>query len=168
MELWAIEPDPSSALTAEDGFDHVILGEFPDPRIPDSKFDVVMFADVLEHMPEPENALVAAARALAPGGVMIASIPSVRNWRAVLWPLLRHGTWTYTERGILDRTHLRFFTQRSMRAFFADNGWSVVSVTGINLFRREKLLAALSMHLIDDFLFPQYVVVARPPTRASE
>jgi 2-polyprenyl-3-methyl-5-hydroxy-6-metoxy-1,4-benzoquinol methylase len=168
IELWAIESDPSSARAAEDGFDHVILGEFPDRRIPDNSFDVVMFADVLEHLAEPEKALLASARALAPGGILIASIPSVRNWRAVLWPLLRYGTWTYTERGILDRTHLRFFTRRSMCAFFTDNGWSVQSVTGINMIRREKLVSAVSAHLFDDFLFPQYVVVAQPLSRASE
>ena len=67
---------------------------------------------------------------MALGGVLVASIPNVRNWRDVLWPL-RNGTWTYTERGILDRTHLRFFTRCSMHSFFVDNGWSVASVTGI-------------------------------------
>jgi 2-polyprenyl-3-methyl-5-hydroxy-6-metoxy-1,4-benzoquinol methylase len=162
MELWAVEPDPASAHAAEDGFDHVVVGEFPDHRLPDGRFDVVMCADVLEHMPEPETALRAAAKAIRPDGVMVASIPNVRHWRAVVWPLLRHGTWTYTERGILDRTHLRFFTRRSMHDFFTDNGWSVQSVTGINMIRREKLLSAASFRLLDDFLLPQYVVVAKP------
>jgi 2-polyprenyl-3-methyl-5-hydroxy-6-metoxy-1,4-benzoquinol methylase len=162
MELWAVEPDPASAQAAEDGFDHVVVGEFPDDRLPDDRFDVVMCADVLEHMPEPEAALRAAAKAMRPGGIMVASIPNVRHWRAVVWPLLWHGTWTYTERGILDRTHLRFFTRRSMHDFFTDNGWSVQSVTGINMIRREKLLSAASFQLLDDFLLPQYVVVARP------
>lgn len=162
MELWAIEPDPVSARAAEDGFDCVVQGEFPNAQIPNGRFDVVLCADVLEHMAAPENALLACKEAMAPGGILIASIPNVRNWSVVLWPLLRHGTWTYTERGILDRTHLRFFTRRSMRTFFVDNGWSVASVTGINMHRREKLLSVLSGHLLDDFLFPQYVVIARP------
>jgi 2-polyprenyl-3-methyl-5-hydroxy-6-metoxy-1,4-benzoquinol methylase len=168
MELWAIESDPVSARAAEDGFDHVILGDFPDQRIPDGRFDIVLCADVLEHMAAPEIALAACSKAMAPGGILLASLPSVRNWGVVLWPLLRHGTWTYTERGILDRTHLRFFTRRSMYDFFTENGWSVVSITGINMRRRDKLLSALSVHLLDDFLFPQYAVVARPPTRPTE
>ena len=163
MELWAVEPDPASAKAAEGGFDHVIVGEFPNEGLPSGAFDVVMFADVLEHMAEPEQGLRAAVEALAPGGVMVASIPNVRNWRAVLWPLLGHGRWTYTERGILDSTHLRFFSRRSMRQFFVDNGWSVQSVTGINMQRRDKLLSAVSARMLDDFLFPQYVVAARPP-----
>jgi 2-polyprenyl-3-methyl-5-hydroxy-6-metoxy-1,4-benzoquinol methylase len=166
MELWAVEPDPVSARAAEDGFDRVIVGKFPDDGLPRGAFDVVMCADVLEHMAEPEQALRGAAEALAPGGVMVASVPNVRNWRAVLWPLLRHGTWTYTEQGILDSTHLRFFTRRSMKQFFVDNGWSVQSVTGINMSRKEKLLSALSAHGLDDFLFFQYVVVATPTETA--
>ena len=166
MELWAIEPDPASAKAAEHWFDHVIVGEFPDERLPRAAFDVVMCADVLEHMAEPQQGLRGAADALSPSGVMVASIPNVRNWRDVLWPLLCYGTWTYTERGILDSTHLRFFTRRSMCQFFVDNGWLVQSVTGINMHRREKLLSALSARRLDDFLFPQYIVVATPPRTA--
>jgi 2-polyprenyl-3-methyl-5-hydroxy-6-metoxy-1,4-benzoquinol methylase len=163
MELWAIEPDPSSANAAQNEFDHVITAGFPDPRIPDNRFDVVLCADVLEHMAEPGKALDASSKALAEGGIMVASIPNVRHWRAVLWPLIGHGRWTYTDRGILDRTHLRFFTKRSMHDFFTDHGWSIQSITGVNMIRRERLLSALSARLLDDFLFPQYVVVARPP-----
>lgn len=168
MELWAIESDPVSVRAAEDGFDHVILGDFPDQRIPDGKFDVILCADVLEHIAAPEIALAACSKAMAPGGVLLASLPNVRNWRVVLWPLLRHGTWTYTQRGILDRTHLRFFTRRSMHDFFTENGWSVVSMTGINMLRREKLVSALSIHLMDDFLFPQYAIIARPPALSGK
>jgi 2-polyprenyl-3-methyl-5-hydroxy-6-metoxy-1,4-benzoquinol methylase len=163
MELWAIEPDPASAKAAEDGFHRVIVDEFPSEGIPRGAFQVVVCADVLEHMAEPQLGLRGAAEVLAPGGVMVASIPNVRSWRAVIWPLLAHGNWTYTERGILDRTHLRFFTRRSMRQFFNDNGWSVHSVTGINMHRRERVLSVLGARRFDDFLFPQYVVVATPP-----
>lgn len=166
LELWAVEPDPISAHAAEDGFDRVIQGMFPNAQVPKGKFDAVLCADVLEHMSEPDSALLACKEAMTPDGILIASIPNVRNWRSVLWPLLFHGRWTYTERGILDRTHLRFFTQQSMRAFFAENGWSVMSVTGINMGRRERLISVLSWRFLDDFLFPQYVVVAQPP-RAS-
>jgi 2-polyprenyl-3-methyl-5-hydroxy-6-metoxy-1,4-benzoquinol methylase len=162
MEMWAVEPDPVSARAAEDGFDRVIQGEFPGVQIPNSRFDVVLFADVLEHMGEPLDALLACKEAMVPNGTLIASIPNVRNWRSVLWPLLFHGTWTYTERGILDRTHLRFFTRRTMQTLFEENGWSVASVTGINMRRRERLLSALSCRLLEDFLFPQYVVIAQP------
>jgi 2-polyprenyl-3-methyl-5-hydroxy-6-metoxy-1,4-benzoquinol methylase len=162
MELWAVEPDPQSAQAARSGFDYVIADEFPSDQLPNGKFDVILFADVLEHMVEPQNALYAAVKALTEDGVVVASIPNVRHWRAVIWPLLRHGRWTYTETGILDRTHLRFFTRRSMCGLFTENGWFVKSISGINMTPRGKQLSIASGHLLNDFLYMQYVVVARP------
>jgi 2-polyprenyl-3-methyl-5-hydroxy-6-metoxy-1,4-benzoquinol methylase len=163
MELWAVEPDPIAAEFAKEAFDQVVVGNFPNSNIPDRRFDVVLCADVLEHMAEPEKALLAAAIALTEKGIMLASIPNVRNWRRVVWPLIRHGAWTYTETGILDRTHLRFFTRRSIIDFFVANNWAVESVDGIkSAGRRDKLISAITAHRADDFLFPQYLVVARP------
>jgi len=163
MELWAVEPDPTSAQIAKDAFDQVIVSNFPNSSIPDRRFDVVLCADVLEHMAEPEKALLAAAAALTEKGIMLASIPNVRNWRRVVWPLIRHGAWSYTETGILDRTHLRFFTRKSIVDFFATNKWVVESTKGIETTsRRDKLISAITAHRFDDFLFLQYIVVARP------
>jgi 2-polyprenyl-3-methyl-5-hydroxy-6-metoxy-1,4-benzoquinol methylase len=163
IELWAVEPDPVSARVAEDAFDRVIVSNFPNESIPDGRFDVVLCADVLEHMAEPEKALLAAADALTDKGIMLASIPNVRNLRRVVWPLVMHGAWSYTETGILDRTHLRFFTRKSIVDFFTANNWAVESIAGIALpGRREKLMSALTLRRFDDFLFMQYVVVARP------
>lgn len=163
MELWAVEPNPESAQAAIDAFDRVIVGGFPDGAVPNDRFDVVLCADVLEHMAVPEKALFAAAAALTLNGIMVASLPNVRNWRDVVWPLLRHGKWDYTEIGILDRTHLRFFTRSSMMDFFTDNRWIVDSVTGIKFTnRRDRLISRISAHRLDDFLFRQYIIVARP------
>ena len=163
MELWAVEPDPMSAQIAKDAFDQVIVSNFPNSSIPDGRFDVVLCADVLEHMADPGKALLAAAAALTEQGIMLASIPNVRNWRKVVWPLVRHGNWSYTETGILDRTHLRFFTRKSIIDFFVANSWTVESVEGIkSTGRRDKLISAITAHRADDFLFPQYIVVARP------
>jgi 2-polyprenyl-3-methyl-5-hydroxy-6-metoxy-1,4-benzoquinol methylase len=168
MDLWAIEPDPASAArAAEGGFDHVIVGSFPDGRLPPKAFDVIVCADVLEHMADPEVAVRAALGLIRPDGIMVASLPNVRNWRAVVWPLLSRGAWRYTERGILDRTHLRFFTRRSACELFADSGWSVERVRAINMVRRERWISRLSGGFLDEFLAPQYVLVARPSPTAS-
>ena len=81
---------------------------------------------------------------------MVASIPNVRNWRDVIWPLLRHGAWTYTEIGILDRTHLRFFTCDSINDFFSANYWKVDSMTGIkSRSRHDRLISAVSARHLD-------------------
>jgi 2-polyprenyl-3-methyl-5-hydroxy-6-metoxy-1,4-benzoquinol methylase len=163
MEFWGVEPDPESAQAAMDVFDRVIVGKFPERTVPNDRFDVVLCADVLEHMAAPEKALFAAAAALTSYGIMVASLPNVRNWRVVVWPLLRHGKWDYTETGILDRTHLRFFTRSSIMDFFTDNRWIVDSVTGIKFTsRRDRLISRISAHRLDDFLFGQYIIVARP------
>ncbi len=167
LELWAVEPDVAAARAAEAGFDRVLVGDFPHDELPETRFDVVVFADVLEHLARPEDALDAARRLLAPGGRVVASIPNVRNWQAVLRPLLLRGSWTYTERGILDSTHLRFFTRRSMSELFTGAGWQVETLTGINLGRRQRLESAVTARRLDEFLYPQYVVVARPRPAAA-
>ncbi|MBI3635244.1 MAG: glycosyltransferase [Candidatus Rokubacteria bacterium] len=72
-------------------------------------FDCIVCADVLEHLMDPERTLAALLPALAPGGAIVASIPNVRH-QDVLLDLLIHGRWQYQWAGILDATHLRFFT----------------------------------------------------------
>lgn len=85
-------------------------------------FDTVIAADVLEHLVNPWQLLVSLKPFLAPGAQVIASIPNVRN----LWLLSRalsEGRWEYTERGLLDVTHLRFFTLEEMRRLFEETGY---------------------------------------------
>ena len=85
-------------------------------------FDTVIAADVLEHLVNPWQLLVSLRPFLVPGGQVIASIPNVRN----LWLLSRallEGRWEYTERGLLDVTHLRFFTLEEMRRLFEETGY---------------------------------------------
>jgi 2-polyprenyl-3-methyl-5-hydroxy-6-metoxy-1,4-benzoquinol methylase len=94
-------------------------------------FDVVLAADVFEHLARPEVLLADLRHHLAPGGVVLASIPNFAHW----YPRLRvvTGRFDYDRRGILDRTHLRFFTRRSFERLAADTGWRarVVATTGL-------------------------------------
>jgi 2-polyprenyl-3-methyl-5-hydroxy-6-metoxy-1,4-benzoquinol methylase len=86
-------------------------------------FDIIVLADVLEHLSDPVSLLRECSRYLKPGGCVIVSVPNVAN----LWIRLNLlvGRFQYTERGILDRTHLRFFTLRSARALARDAGYRV-------------------------------------------
>ena len=79
--------------------------------IPDSGFDLIVILDILEHLMDPWAMVQRLHSALALGGVIIASIPNVGHY-SVAFPLLR-GKWEYQPEGLLDRTHLRFFTKRT-------------------------------------------------------
>jgi methionine biosynthesis protein MetW len=97
-------------------------------------FDVVVFADVLEHVADPGAFLRWANRVLLPGGRVIASIPNVAHW-SVRLDLLR-GRFNYQPLGIRDATHLRWFTAATARSLFESNGLRVVSLrhtAGVNL-----------------------------------
>jgi len=94
-------------------------------------YDIVLAADVLEHVRSPERLLDQIDRVMVRGGVLLASIPNFGHW----YPRLRAvtGTFDYDERGILDRTHLRFFTRRSFLRMVRSNGYDVLrsEVTGL-------------------------------------
>jgi SAM-dependent methyltransferase len=89
-------------------------------------FDVIVFADVLEHVADPGNFLQLAHRALRPGGRVIASVPNVAHW-SVRVDLLR-GRFDYQPTGIRDATHLRWFTGETVRSLFESNGLRVISL----------------------------------------
>lgn len=91
------------------------------------RFDVIIFADVLEHLPWPVGVLRGYLQWLAPGGSVIISLPNVGLWSVRLSHVL--GRWEYEETGVLDRTHLRFFTRQSARWMIDQAGLEVVSTT---------------------------------------
>jgi 2-polyprenyl-3-methyl-5-hydroxy-6-metoxy-1,4-benzoquinol methylase len=112
--LVGLEPNPEAAREARNHCALVIEGTIESERdraAVGGPFDYVLFGDVLEHLVDPWQALRSTRSLLAPGGVVIASIPNVAAW-PVRFRLLR-GRFDYTEIGLLDRTHLRFFTRRT-------------------------------------------------------
>jgi 2-polyprenyl-3-methyl-5-hydroxy-6-metoxy-1,4-benzoquinol methylase len=75
-------------------------------------FDIILFLDVLEHLYLPFTVLRQSQRLLTPSGYLVLSIPNIRNY-AILKRLIIKGRWDYKDSGILDRTHIRFFTKKS-------------------------------------------------------
>lgn len=166
LVVWGVEPTEAGSRVAATRLNRVITGEFPGALANETeRFDCVTFNDVLEHLVDPAGSLRAAATLLRPEGVVVASIPNVR-YVEVLSDLLFRGKWTYTDTGVLDRTHLRFFTRSTMVALFEDTGYEVQRVAPINTDFSRGVPARLLRHfghLFDDTLAPQFVVVAGRP-----
>jgi hypothetical protein len=80
--------------------------------------------DILEHLPRPERLLALLEPLFAAGGILIASIPNVAN--VTVRASLAAGRFSYTDRGLLDRTHLRFYTRRSARTLLEESGFTIV------------------------------------------
>jgi 2-polyprenyl-3-methyl-5-hydroxy-6-metoxy-1,4-benzoquinol methylase len=112
IELFAEAAEAARAVVdrVESGDAEVLL----DVVAREGAFDVVLCLDVLEHLRDPWAFVARLGPLLAPGGFVIASLPNVRHWR-VSAGLLVAGRWRYADAGVLDRTHLRFFTRESAR-----------------------------------------------------
>ena len=93
-------------------------------RIRGQNYERVLFLDVLEHLRRPEKLLQQCHESLSPDGEVVVSVPNVANITVRLALLL--GQWNYTERGILDRTHVRFFTRRTARRLLESQGFRIV------------------------------------------
>jgi 2-polyprenyl-3-methyl-5-hydroxy-6-metoxy-1,4-benzoquinol methylase len=123
-----IEAVPAAAERAEARLDRVIRAnaetlDFGAAGLGAGTFDLIIVADVLEHMLDPWHMLEKLRPLLASDGRVLASIPNVRN----LWLLEKivRGGFDYADEGLLDITHIRFFTLVEMRAMFADTGYEV-------------------------------------------
>ena len=180
IEIWGVEPVASAAAKASAKLNHVINGPFDaETELPAGTFDCVIFNDVLEHMVAPEQALRYAKGLLSPGGVVVASIPNIRTL-PVMWQLLVRARWEYTDCGLLDRTHLRFFTKSSIEEMFRSQGYLLEGICGINSYKgvpnasgrlwgAYKLANTLFLGKFGDMKFQQFAVVAKAaPLRHSE
>ena len=119
-----LEPNPERARLAGERGIEVEVGTFDASVVRrHGTFDVVLFADVLEHLEDPSATLRAARAALAPGGRVLASIPNVAHWSVRL--ALLAGRFDYQPTGIMDATHLRWFTRASVERLFRESGYAV-------------------------------------------
>jgi O-antigen biosynthesis protein len=138
---WGFEINAASAEVARTRYERVEVGDLETVDLSATfdhhKFDVIVFADVLEHLRDPLPLLRQARAMVAPGGSVIISVPNVAHGDIRL-NLLR-GNFRYTEVGLLDDTHTRFFTRESLVDFVRDAGFTLVELrrTRLGLFRTE-------------------------------
>ena len=183
-----IEKEPAVARIASAHLDEVHCIDLDCDAVSFGEpFDCIICGDVIEHLKDPAAVLRQLHGALAVGGVLLWSVPNVRHYTIIAGLLL--GEWEYQDSGILDRTHLRFFTLKSARALLARMGFAILHierrfgdvgnnaparlVTWRGLQVNDRLVAAVQglvpeAHLpeqldmsLDDLLTLQYVFVAR-------
>jgi 2-polyprenyl-3-methyl-5-hydroxy-6-metoxy-1,4-benzoquinol methylase len=120
-----VEIDPEAAALAEQHTERVIVGDAEKidyaAELAGEEFDVVMFADVLEHLKEPADVLRRIRPFVGENGVVVASIPNIAHASVRL--ALLGGEFRYREWGLLDDTHLRFFTRASIQELFEETGY---------------------------------------------
>lgn len=126
-EVTGIDESAESATVARARLAHVIEANVLDADLAGEQYDVLIFADILEHLPWPGPVLERYLRCLAPGGRVIVSVPNVALWSVRLSHLF--GRWEYQDTGVLDRTHLRFYTRRTARRLISDAGLNIVRTT---------------------------------------
>ena len=125
-----VEFDPDAAAEAAPALDRLIIGDLEQLNLPaevgDAKFDVVVFGDVLEHLRDPLPVLRSVRDLLAPGGSVVVSVPNIAHGDVRL--SLFQGKFEYRPLGLLDTTHIHFFTRSSLRDFLRDAGFTAVDV----------------------------------------
>lgn len=163
-EVWGIEMMANESAAAALVLDKAFTGTCEEHLndLPNEYFEVIYFNDVLEHMVDPYQVLKDLKAKLAPNGIIVSSIPNMR-YHSALTALLFKKDWKYTTHGIMDFTHLRFFTKKSIERMFIEAGYSIDVCEGINRTRSIKpmLINLLTFGTQMDTFYLQFATVAR-------
>jgi methionine biosynthesis protein MetW len=175
IEVVGLELFPEAAARAAERLDQAIeadLEQLEELPFEPGHFDAMVFGDVLEHLHDPHRLLRVLRPWLADGGALVCSIPNVGHWSVVL-PLLAQDRWPYADAGLLDRTHVHFFTLTEAAAMLSDCGYAVESAATTRLSQAAPPEAAQLASLLGSFGADaaqaeqrlsayQYLLVARP------
>lgn len=160
-----VEGSPEAANLARKALDQVVEGDIETIEFPfePETFDVILTLDILEHLIDPWATLDKLVSLLKPGGILVASLPNVRHYSVVI-PLIFFGDWRYQQEGLLDSTHIRFFTRSTAQKFFVKRGLIVemqghTGATGT----LGKLVRRMFFGRLDGFLDFQVLLKMRKP-----
>lgn len=164
-EVWGVEPG-DAAKDAILHLDKVFQSYFDESVDFGSKrFDLIIFNDVLEHIADPWATLRFAATLLMPSGRIMASIPNLQCY-TVVKELVVNGQFQYTSSGILDKTHLRFFTRKSIHELFQSTGFAIERLEGMHpvdyCSRFLRIMKLLVPKRAEPFRYISYGVLTRP------
>lgn len=165
--IYGVEIDENAAEIAK-YFGTVIAADIEKylPKEYNEKFDYIIMGDVLEHLRDPWSAIANIKLMLKKNGKLIISIPNVLH--ISIFEQMFSGEWEYEDAGIMDRTHLRFFTAKSIRKLIEDNGMSIVNMDGVYVQLPNKYNAMIDGLLSSgwmsvgksELMAYQYIIVA--------
>jgi methionine biosynthesis protein MetW len=174
IEVMGLELSADAAARARERLDAVVeadldaLYELPFER---GSFDAMVFGDVLEHLHDPHRLLRVLRPWLSDDGALVLSVPNVGHWSVVL-PLLTEDRWPYADAGLLDRTHVHFFTLNEAELMLRDCGFELTGASATHVGETPEavehlvtFLAALGTPAGDARLrltTYQYLLVAQP------
>ena len=157
-----VEIHDEAAQKARGKITEVLIGDVEQMELPweDQSFDALILSEVLEHLVDPWKLLRRLHRYMKPGALVFASSPNVSHHRIIR--MLLKGEWNLTDDGIMDRTHLRWFTPGTFAAMFEDNGYEVLKVEPMSPFRFQvKLQIALLLGRGKHLFIKQIKLMAR-------
>ncbi|MHB8910069.1 MAG: glycosyltransferase [Syntrophales bacterium] len=181
-----IDISPEAADIARNHLDRVIVADIEKTDLASEhglnpgEFDLLLALDVLEHLYDPWDMLAELSNYLKPGGYVVASLPNIQNI-SVLQDLIK-GNWQYQDAGILDATHLRFFTFEASRRMFSGAGLTIKSTEHVinpalemdkvkevgNKYRQGNLeISNLTRKELLDLFTYQYILVAQKTSPAD-
>mgnify|MGYP000754415005 CR=1 FL=1 len=162
-ETWGIELMEIPGEKAKKVLDTVFVGPCENylDDLPDDYFDAIYCNDVLEHLVDPYTVLAKLKNKLSEKGVLISSIPNIRYHDAFKKVWLKKN-WEYEGHGIFDKTHMRFFTKKSIAKMYTDQGYTILSHKGINRTRSLKpyIYNIPFLFTAMDMFYLQYATVA--------
>jgi 2-polyprenyl-3-methyl-5-hydroxy-6-metoxy-1,4-benzoquinol methylase len=160
--LTGVELVPEHARTAASIFDKVHIGSIEKMEFEwdAGTFDCIVLGDVLEHLVDPWGVLKRLRTVLADDGIVVASVPNVKHW-PVLANLILHDEWKYAQDGVLDVTHLRFFTRKNALRMFTENGYLVDAVHPYFNGRRYSIPHQITFGAFTGFLAERWLIRAK-------
>lgn len=160
-EVVGVEITQENYNIAKRKLDEVILGNIEEIQLPFSEdsFDTIIFADSIEHLINPWDAIKKVTKYLKNGSNIIAFIPNTRNWK-VIFPLLLFGDWDYKDWGLLDITHLRFFTKKTIPKLFNSKLFTVRIQSYIEHNSKSSLINTATIGLFSDLLSSHNIAIA--------
>jgi len=164
LNLVGIGLDSNAAKVASTRLDHVLCGNLEALQLEASwfaeeSFDYVICGDVLEHLRDPWAQLERLVKLIKPGGKIIVSLLNIRYYKVII-SLLFGDDWTYQDSGIMDLTHLRFFTRSTANEMITNAGMSNVICMPVLHMRRDKVFNAVFFGLLEGLFAFQWILTA--------